>query len=159
MGMAHVRAGGARHSFLHGVWPFRRVRDDVSIRLVELGDRQAVMMDHDLVSQAMKEAQRLSVDPVGPNPFKREPAIEVLREVLNDKQQQKTVAGQPDRPMANLDSDKAIHLRWTLRDINAKRTKLSPLNPDDLRVLIEMGLVEMREDQPALTNAGLDAIS
>jgi hypothetical protein len=60
--MAHVRAGGARHSFLHGVCPFRRVRDDVSIRLVELGVRQAVMMDHDLVSQAMKEAQRLSVD-------------------------------------------------------------------------------------------------
>ena len=60
--------------------------------------------------------------------------------------------------LANLDIQQAIDLRWTLRDIRAKRWKLSPIDETHLRKLIEMGLVEMREDQPALTNAGLDAI-
>jgi len=44
-------------------------------------------------------------------------------------------------------------LRWTLRDIKAKRT-MFPVNPDHLRTLIELGLVEMRDDVPAITNAG-----
>ncbi|MEA2867475.1 MAG: hypothetical protein QOE39_2190, partial [Bradyrhizobium sp.] len=49
----------------------------------------------------------------------------------------------------------AIHLRWVLRDIKAKRTKLSPVNPDDLRTLIEMGLVAMQDDDvPMLTDEG-----
>jgi hypothetical protein len=48
----------------------------------------------------------------------------------------------------------AIHLRWVLRDIKAKRTKLSPVSLDDLRILTEMGLVEMRDDVPVLTNEG-----
>jgi hypothetical protein len=54
---------------------------------------------------------------------------------------------------------KAIHLRWTLRDIKAGRTKLSPINPDDLDTLIEMGLVEMRKEVPVLTVEGERAIS
>ena len=61
-------------------------------------------------------------------------------------------------PLAHLDIQQAIDLRWTLRDIRAKRWKLSPIDETHLRKLIEMGLVEIREDQPALTNAGLDAI-
>jgi hypothetical protein len=47
-------------------------------------------------------------------------------------------------PFSGLALDRAIHLRWVLRDIVGKRTKLSPVSPDDLRTLIEMGLVEMR---------------
>jgi len=39
-----------------------------------------------------------------------------------------------------------IRLRWALRDIKAKRTKLTPVNPSDLKTLIEMGLIEMRDD-------------
>jgi hypothetical protein len=50
--------------------------------------------------------------------------------------------------------DRAIRLRWILRDIRAKRTKLSPVSPDDLRTLIDMGLVEMRDDVPVLTRDG-----
>jgi hypothetical protein len=65
----------------------------------------------------------------------------------------------PQNPFADLDLQHAIDLRWTLRDIRAKRWKLSPLDEAHLRKLIEMGLVEMRDDQPALTNSGLDAIS
>jgi hypothetical protein len=45
-----------------------------------------------------------------------------------------------------------------LRDIKNNRLKWSPINQDDLRTLIEMGLVEMRDDAPVLTNAGVSAI-
>jgi hypothetical protein len=60
--------------------------------------------------------------------------------------------------LADLGRDRAIHLRWVLRDIRGKRTKMSPVNPDDLRTLIEMGLVEMREEMPVLTTDGGRAI-
>jgi hypothetical protein len=49
-----------------------------------------------------------------------------------------------------LDLDTAIRLRWALRDIKAKRTKLTPVSPGDLKALIEMGLIEMRDDAPML---------
>jgi hypothetical protein len=60
--------------------------------------------------------------------------------------------------LAGLSLDTAIHLRWVLRDIKGKRTKLSPVSPDDLQTLIEMGLVEMREDLTLLTNEGERAL-
>jgi len=44
------------------------------------------MADCDLISQAMKEIQRVRANPLGLNPFKREPAIEVLLEVLTKPQ-------------------------------------------------------------------------
>jgi hypothetical protein len=50
--------------------------------------------------------------------------------------------------------DRAIRLRWMLRDIRGKRLKLSPVSPDDLTTLIDMGLVEMRDDIPVLTRDG-----
>ena len=61
-------------------------------------------------------------------------------------------------PFANFDLDRAIALRWTLRDIKAKRLKLSPVSDADLRTLIDLGLVEMRDDVPVLTNAGHAAL-
>jgi hypothetical protein len=48
---------------------------------------------------------------------------------------------------------RSIDLVWTLRDIKAKRTLL-PVDPDHLRELIDLGLVQMRDDVPVLTNAG-----
>jgi hypothetical protein len=70
-----------------------------------------------------------------------------------------TVAAQTRSPLAGLDLDTAIRLRWALRDIKAKRTKLTPVNPGDLKALIEMGLVEMRDDDaPMLTNEGHQVI-
>ena len=53
---------------------------------------------------------------------------------------------------------RAIVLRWVLRDIKANRLKLSPVDQHDLRDLIDMGLVEMPNDAPVLTNAGVNAI-
>jgi len=55
--------------------------------------------------------------------------------------------------IAGIDPLRAIDLIWTLRDIKAKRTLLPP-DPDHLHELIELGLVEIRDDGPALTNQG-----
>ena len=43
-----------------------------------------------------------------------------------------------DRPLLNFDLEKAIALRWALRDIAAKRLKLAPLKQDDLQTLIDL---------------------
>jgi hypothetical protein len=64
---------------------------------------------------------------------------------------------QEDR-LAGLDLDSAIRLRLALRDIKAKRTKLSPVGPEDIQDLIEMGLIEMRDETPLLTNKGERAL-
>jgi hypothetical protein len=61
-------------------------------------------------------------------------------------------------PFADFDLERAIALRWMLRDIKAKRFKMFPVSDNDLRTLIDLGLVEMREDVPALTNAGHDVL-
>jgi hypothetical protein len=61
---------------------------------------------------------------------------------------------QPHSLLAGLGLERAIDLRWVLRDIKGKRTKMSPVSPDDLRTLIEMNLVEMRDDVLVLTNEG-----
>jgi hypothetical protein len=56
------------------------------------------------------------------------------------------------------DRDRAIDLRWVLRDIKTKRLKWCPVSKLDMQILIGFGLIEMRDDEPQLTNAGLDAI-
>jgi hypothetical protein len=62
-------------------------------------------------------------------------------------------------PFADLDLDTAIRLRWVLRDIKGKRLKMSPVSPEDLRTLIEMGLIEMRDEVLVLTSEGDRAIN
>jgi hypothetical protein len=63
----------------------------------------------------------------------------------------------PDIPAA-VDLDRMIVLRWVLRDIRANRLKWWPIKQHDLRTLIEMGLVEMRDGIPILTSKGARAI-
>jgi hypothetical protein len=116
------------------------------------------MADRDLITQAMSEAQRLSTAQPGPNPFESRPTMETLRAVLEPKSGQNALADQPTSPMAHLDLDTAMRLRWSLRDIRANRLKLSPASPHDLNTLVEMGLVEIRDGAPRLTNAGDRAI-
>ena len=90
-----------------------------------------------------------------------EPAAEEGTENVDDRPpstSQGTMAEQTSSPWAGLDLDTAIRLRWALRDIKAKRTKLTPVSPGDLKTLIEMGLVEMRDDAPLLTNEGYQAL-
>jgi hypothetical protein len=69
-----------------------------------------------------------------------------------------TMAHQAGAGLDGLNLDIAIRLRWVLRDIKAKRTKLSPVSPDDLQTLIGMGLVEMRDEAPLVTNEGERAL-
>jgi len=59
-------------------------------------------------------------------------------------------------PLAQIGLD-AIDLRWTLKDIAAKRTWI--INKQHLAQLIDFGLVEMREDVPYLTIAGPKTVS
>ena len=69
----------------------------------------------------------------------------------------KAIVG-PDIYTAPADRERAIILRWALRDIKADRLKLSPVDQCDLLDLVEMGLVEIRNDVPVLTNDGVNAI-
>ena len=59
-----------------------------------------------------------------------------------------------DNPFAEFPLETAIGLRWSLRDIQARRLKLSPVSDQDLDVLSELGLVEVRDEGPVLTQAG-----
>jgi hypothetical protein len=61
-------------------------------------------------------------------------------------------------PFAGLTLERAIALRWTLRDIKGQRLNLSPVSDSDLSALIDLGLVEMQDDAPVLTQAGHDAL-
>jgi hypothetical protein len=63
-----------------------------------------------------------------------------------------------ESPLADFDLEKAIALRWALRDILGSRLKLSPIGDDDLRTLMDLGLVEIRDDSPVVTPAGLAAL-
>jgi hypothetical protein len=57
-------------------------------------------------------------------------------------------------PLARFGLD-AIHLKWTLRDIAARRSKM--IDRDHLAKLIELELVALREGVPYLTPAGQNA--
>jgi hypothetical protein len=65
----------------------------------------------------------------------------------------------PSISTASADRDRGIALRWLLRDIRSNRLQWSPVSPEDLQTLIELGLVEMCENTPVLTKAGIAAIT
>jgi hypothetical protein len=70
-----------------------------------------------------------------------------------------TTAEQPRSVLDGLNLDTAIRLRWVLRDIKGRRTKFLPVGQNDLMALIELGLIEMQNAEPALTNEGMRAIA
>jgi len=69
-----------------------------------------------------------------------------------------TRAQQAKALLDGLDLNTAIHLRWVMRDIRSKRTKFSPVSANDLTALMDLGLVEMREELPRLTGLGFLAL-
>jgi hypothetical protein len=95
-----------------------------------------------LISTPTQDAPLISPDILG------EPKSLLLKAII-----------EPDIYTAPVDRNRAIELRWALRDIKSNRLKLLPVNQHDLQDLIDMGLVEMRDDAPVLTNAGADVIS
>ena len=112
--------------------------------------------DTDPVELAMSEIQRSSTEAAGPNPFA---ASDQADEILQPTDQNSVeVEMPPEQQLVDMPRDRAIQLRWSLRDIYARRTKLSPVSPDDLEILLEVGLVEMTDDGPALTPKGHRAI-
>jgi hypothetical protein len=75
------------------------------------------------------------------------------------EEQPNKMTGSGESPFSDLNLEEAIELRWTLRDIKARRWKLSPISPSQLEKLIVMGLVEIRNDEPVLTIPGLDVVA
>jgi hypothetical protein len=59
-----------------------------------------------------------------------------------------------DNPFSEFSLERAIALRWVLRDIQSRRLKMSPVSDEDLRVLSELGLIEILDEGPVLTQAG-----
>jgi hypothetical protein len=119
------------------------------------------MIDPDPIELVMREIQRInsSTTTAGPNPFAAEPAADVDHAISEPELQKRNeTENSPAPKLANLPRDTAVALRWTLRDIRGKRLSMSPIDQGHLNTLIMMGLVEMRDEQPVLTNAGLDAI-
>jgi len=61
---------------------------------------------------------------------------------------------EPDIHTSGADRERAIALRWVLRDINGNRLNWWPPREEDLKILIEFDLVEMKNGLPRLTVAG-----
>ena len=63
-----------------------------------------------------------------------------------------------DRPLGHLDLEKAIALRWALRDIIANRLKLLPVKDEDLGPWLSWVLLKCTMGVPVVTQAGLQAL-
>jgi hypothetical protein len=57
-------------------------------------------------------------------------------------------------PTVMTDFRNEIDLRWVLRNVRAKRFAFISCTPEEMRRIVEMGLVEMVGDRPRLTAAG-----
>jgi hypothetical protein len=107
---------------------------------------------HSTVRQELK-----SLDLPRPPPFA--PSSSAETQNTTPEQALLMAIKQSDWRTGTADRERAIALRWSLRDILARRLKLSPVSDDDLKTLITLGLIEMQDGQPALTQTGLDAIA
>ncbi len=56
-------------------------------------------------------------------------------------------------PLHDLDLEATIRLRWVLRDIRARRTKLMTPSSDDLTLLKQLRLISMKDGEPVLMDA------
>jgi len=99
-----------------------------------------------------------NTEPSPPTFFDEEPAEQTPVDAPADAGNLAIRAEQAKSLLAGLDLDTAIRLRWVMRDIRGKRTKMSPVSENDLAALIDLGLVEMREGIPKLTGLGVLAL-
>jgi hypothetical protein len=95
--------------------------------------------------------------PTFPNqPSNVDPTVEPAAvDPPTDAERAVTRAQQAKSLLAGLDLDTAIRLRWAMRDIRGKRTKMLPVSENDLAALIDLGFIEMREGIPRLTGLGV----
>jgi hypothetical protein len=125
-------------------------------RLRQLNERIAELFGDDWpISTRAEPPPGTSVDPPTIDEAVSEASV---TEIACAAENAPTMTEQPRSVLDGLSLETAIRLRWALRDIKAKRTKLSPVNQNDLMALIELGLIEMRDDVPELTNEGHRAI-
>jgi len=125
-------------------------------RLRELDERIAELFrDGSPISTRAEPPLTTSVDP----PTVDEDVSEAgVTETADAGENATTMAEQPRSVLDGLNLDTAIRLRWALRDIKARRTEFSPVSQNDLMALIELGLIEMQDDVPWLTDEGRRAL-
>ena len=111
--------------------------------------------DDSPISTRAEPLRTTSVDPPTVDEAVSEASV---TEIAGAAENTTTMADQPRSVLDGLNLDTAIRLRWALRDIKAGRTKFSPISQNDLTALIELGLIEMGNDVPQLTNEGHRAI-
>jgi len=112
------------------------------------------------IAEILSEPPLISTntEPSPPTFFDEEPAEQTPVDAPADAGNLAIRAEQAKSLLAGLDLDTAIRLRWAMRDIRGKRTKLSPVSENDLAALIDLGFLEMREGLPRLTGLGLLAL-
>ena len=108
-------------------------------------------------SSATTPDQQPSAAPDPPNGDDSAPQGPIV-ETSPDTEKAVKLAEQAKSLLAGLNRDTAIRLRWAMRDIKAKRTKLTPVSPNDLEALLDLGFVEMRDGTPVLTDTGCRAL-
>ena len=67
--------------------------------------------------------------------------------------EQKSERMSETNPLQDLDLETTIRLRWVLRDIRSRRTKLMAPNREDLALLEQRGLITMDDGERVLTDA------
>jgi hypothetical protein len=127
-----------------------------SDRLQALDEKIAELFrDDSPISTRTEPLPTTSVDPPADEAVPGAAAIEAAAGV---RENATTMPDQPRSVLDGLNLDTAIRLRWALRDIKAKRTKFTPISQSDLMALIELGLIEMRDEEPMLTDEGHRAL-
>jgi len=112
------------------------------------------------IAEILSEPPLISTN-TGPSPptfFAQEPAEQTPVDAPAGAGNLAIRAGQAKSLLAGLDLDTAIRLRWAMRDIRGKRTKMLPVSENDLAALIDLGFIEMREGLPRLTGLGVLAL-
>ena len=112
----------------------------------------------EMVAELFRDGSPISTD-VEPTPITSVDRIKGdAVQATEDRGNATTMADRPESVLDGLKLDTAIRLRWALRDMKAKRSGFSPISQDDLMALIDLELVEMRDETPVLTNAGYRAL-
>ena len=118
-----------------------------------------IVSDIDLTHKEIHEARiNRAAEKEGTGIVRQTPAEQSPIDAPADAENLAIRAQQAQSLLAGLGLDTAIRLRWAMRDIRARRAKLSPVRENDLAALIDLGLVEMREDLPRLTGLGVLAL-
>ena len=129
----------------------KQERDEVTTR-ADQNLAADIGLTHEDIHQASKidDAAKES-----PGIVRQTPAEQTPADVPADAENLTMRAEQAKSLLAGLDLETAIRLRWAMRDIRGKRTKMSPVSENDLAALIDLGFVEMREGAPRLTGLGV----